>query len=725
MRVVELIINVSAAPGGGSEGNPCVYGVEARLDTSDDYILPKVNGEARFDVDALRAERAGPDPGAYGERLARSLFADKEILRVFRDARSAAKHLRAYLRIRLIISPALAELHALWWESLHDPVRPRASLLDRGHVLFSRHIESDRDHWSEELKPKNARRALIVIADPNPRDEMGTWNLAPIPVQDWLNTFLSIFGNAIPHVALAQRGQATMENLVLNLQAGENRREPFDILFLICHGAMVEGRPFLFLENKDGNVDRRSGADLVNGLSRLKVRPRLVVLCSCDSAGPADPAAGASGPPGRDWEMLAAVGPQMAAEGVPAVVAMHGRVPISSAKTFLAAFFRSLLANNLIDRAMSAGRAALMAANDPHHHDPVLFMRIKSGRLGFYKPDAIRSRFPNWSGVLDSIRSGGCTPIVGPGITEQLLGPRGNLARRWADLIAFPLDKHQRKDLAQIAQFLAMTQSTSSPSVQYCKLLCAEIERRHGDLLTDGVRRRYQETIQPKAVKTPEWPLFETMLADAWRARRAPVPSDPHDILARFPFPIFLTTNPDNLLELALGAVGGKSPRVMHFDWQDDREPRGGNPYGDPGYRPSEHEPLVYHVFGRASKGQCIPVSEDDYFAYLIGLGAARARSGVIPSDVLEALADRMVLFLGFTLEDWTFRVLFRSIVQERYASRWYRHQHLAVQIHPDAARGRSPRAVRDYLKKYFENDKVFVYWGSASDFTRELWDVL
>ena len=276
-----------------------------------------------------------------------------------------------------------------------------------------------------------------------------------------------------------------------------------------------------------------------------------------------------------------------------------------------------------------------------------------------------------------------------------------------------------------MAQYLATIQSSESPSVQFRKLLCGEIDRRHGSLLTDCVRARYQETVQPKAVKTPDWPLFEAMLADAWRARREPVPSDPHDILALFPFPIFITANPDNLLELALKAVGGKSPEAFHFDWQDDRDSTRGNPYGDPDYQPSEREPLVYHVFGRASKGLCIPVSEDDYFAYLVGLGAARARTGVIPADVLDALSDRTVMFLGFSLEDWSFRVLFRSIVQARYASRWYRHQHVAVQIHPDAAHRRSPRALRNYLERYFENDKVFVYWGSASDFTRELWALL
>ena len=55
--------------------------------------------------------------------------------------------------------------------------------------------------------------------------------------------------------------------------------------------------------------------------------------------------------------MLAALGPRLAAEGMPAVVGMHGRITMDTAMTFLSTFFENLLHYSLIDRAMAAARA--------------------------------------------------------------------------------------------------------------------------------------------------------------------------------------------------------------------------------------------------------------------------------------------------------------------------------------------------------------------------------
>lgn len=62
-------------------------------------------------------------------------------------------------------------------------------------------------------------------------------------------------------------------------------RKGCDILYLVCHGAMVDGRLRLFLENDAGQVVPAAGSELAVRLKELGKLPRLAVLVSCQSAG--------------------------------------------------------------------------------------------------------------------------------------------------------------------------------------------------------------------------------------------------------------------------------------------------------------------------------------------------------------------------------------------------------------------------------------------------------
>ena len=111
---------------------------------------------------------------------------------------------------------------------------------------------------------------------------------------------------------LASGGTATMANILAQL------RNRFDILYLVCHGALVDGEPNLWLEDKDGGVAVESGSLFGSQMKLLAEQPRLIVLASCQSAG-AKGFRAASG-------ALSAMGPQLAEAGVPAVLAMQGKV---------------------------------------------------------------------------------------------------------------------------------------------------------------------------------------------------------------------------------------------------------------------------------------------------------------------------------------------------------------------------------------------------------------
>jgi hypothetical protein len=132
------------------------------------------------------------------------------------------------------------------------------------------------------------------------------------------------------------------------------------------------------------------------------------------------------------------------------------------------------------------------------------------------------------------------------------------------------------------------------------------------------------------------------------------------------------------------------------------------------------HEsPLVYHLFGRLQVPESLVLTEDDYFDYLIGM---TKRDDIIPPAVVRAWNDNALLFLGFQVDDWNFRVLFRSIMNQEGRARRKKKPHVAVQIDPEDGGSVDPFRARQYLERYFQDEDVNIYWGSTEEFISELW---
>jgi hypothetical protein len=184
-------------------------------------------------------------------------------------------------------------------------------------------------------------------------------------------------------------------------------------------------------------------------------------------------------------------------------------------------------------------------------------------------------------------------------------------------------------------------------------------------------------------------------------------------VLAAQPFPIYLTTNPDHLLEAALEEAG-KRPRTLLCPWNDYVE-RVQDDYDE---LPTAETPLVYHLFGSLDEADSLVLTEDDYFNYLIGVTSNRK---LIPEVVRRALADSALLFLGFRMDDWNFRVIFRSFMSQEGRGRRRKYTHVAAQIDPEEGRIREPERARRYLERYFQSDDISIYWGSSEDFIRDL----
>ena len=152
----------------------------------------------------------------------------------------------------------------------------------------------------------------------------------------------------------------------------------------------------------------------------------------------------------------------------------------------------------------------------------------------------------------------------------------------------------------------------------------------------------------------------------------------------------------------------------------DDDDPGSEPGESTVGYVPSDENPLVYHLFGNLQVSDSLVLTEDDYFSFLI----AASRDENLPHrKVQRVLSDSALLFLGFRMDDWDYRVLFRLLMSQegRYRLR-RRYKHVAVQIDPEESSIQDPEGARIFLEKYSEGADIEIYWGKVEDFLKELY---
>lgn len=681
------------------------YIVELRYtDPHDDSSRAPVIGSASFDLDALRALLL--NPVGYGTLLGESLLEEEAVRAFYQQCRANAESHNLSLRLRLSIDPSAAVLHDLRWETFREPGSD-TWLATNESVVFSRFLGSS--SW-ERVQPrsKGKLRALLVIANPQDLKEgsytVGEQTLAPVDVDGELERARAALGE-IPCEVLAsdpaKPGNASLGNILARL------RDNYDVLYLVAHGALLNrppAGPYLWLEKEDGSADVVPGAQLVDAIHDLTQanRPRLVVLASCQSAGKGGEQR-SSDPQGA----LVALGPQLARAGVPAVIAMQGEVTMDTIAGFMPVFFRELLADGQIDRAAAAARSAVRQRAD--FWMPVLYMRLRSGRLWFEPGfSGERAEFEKWPAIVRSISKKLCTPILGPGLYESLLGSPHEIAMRWAEQYNYPLRPQERDSMPQIAQFLQFNQYENAP--------LDELEE-YG---VQALRTRYGDKLPASLLKGPT--TLDEIIDAAGAVFRKDRPLDPHRVIASLPLPVLITTNYNNLLESALKEAG-KQPEILLCPWNEFVEQTQESVFDrDPSYYPSPERPLVYHLFGHLSEPESVVLTEDEYFDFLIGV---TRNQDLIPEAVRRALTDTALLFLGFQLDDWQFRVLLRSVLALQGGGRRSRYPHIAAQLSPEDGTILQPERARRYLEKYFDNVsrdvQISLYWGSIEDFVQDL----
>ncbi|GAA2596281.1 SIR2 family protein [Actinomadura fulvescens] len=285
----------------------------------------------------------------------------------------------------------------------------------------------------------------------------------------------------------------------------------------------------------------------------------------------------------------------------------------------------------------------------------------------------------DWQRLIDQLSNGDCTPFLGAGACHGTLPSGADLSTTWAASCDYPFT--DTFDLARVMQYAAFTHGDA---VYVKQLICRELE-----------------SAAP--------PDFSS-------------PIEPHALLAGFPLPVFITTNYDDYLAKALEEAG-KQPRVALCPWSDhgvyDSELFDAvNELDD-----DPDRPLVYHLHGSWSKPHSLVLTERDYLEFLVNVAAAKNNDDrrLVPGPVLTALTSRPLLFIGYSLRDLTFLVLFYGLLRDIPGI--HRRRNVSVQLPPPtngASAGAAERA-KNFMTSYFAEWNISIFWGSAAEFCAEL----
>jgi hypothetical protein len=652
-----------------------------------------VRGAASFDRAALLQNEVDHDQ--YGKALTAQVFADEAVRQRFVQVETAAQASGSFLRILISIDPSAQELQGLRWELLRHPVSG-AALSTSEQVLLSRFMVSH-DWRPVKLRARTELTALIAISAPAP-GKLQRMELAPVDYAGEVARIRKVFEGVEVRTLGGPGSPLTLERLLDELRRG------VDMLYLVSHGMFGRstGTPALVLQDDAGEAQVVKGDELALRIGELQRGPRLVVLASCQSAGDGGQIA-----PAQRTTAQSSLAGRLADAGVPGVIAMQGLISMATVETLMPALFTELLRDGQIDRALAVARSKVRDRDDAWM--PALYTRLLGGQL-WYTPGFHGNKGAEiWRRLLKPVANGKVVPIIGPRLLETAHGGSHETALRLARHHHYPLAEHEWDDLPRVTQYLRVKESRYNVVQAYQDQLLHNLLEQHRDWLPP-------EEIPPANPRPKLGKLLE-LVGDHLRQR----PTDPHRILAELCAPVYVTTNFDPLLEWALKA-NGREPHQLATRWRCQANPVSADEAT--GTAPTIQAPQVYHAFGAfgASSHEGLVLTEDDYFDYLI----KTAEDKLIPDEVQSALVDNSLLFLGFRLTDWHFRVLFRLMMSLPGRDRLKNYCHVAVQLDPDLQTMADAERAKVYLADYFGKEpNIEIFWGSSEEFLTALRDEL
>jgi hypothetical protein len=190
-------------------------------------------------------------------------------------------------------------------------------------------------------------------------------------------------------------------------------------------------------------------------------------------------------------------------------------------------------------------------------------------------------------------------------------------------------------------------------------------------------------------------------------------------LVAGLGLPLYMTTNYDNFLENSLKGIG-RSPRVEIARWNDQLWDELG-PY--PEHEPTIDEPILFHLHGDLRNEASLLLTEDDYIDFTVTLALGTTEQSVLWHRVRRALSRTSLLFVGYSLEDWNFRVLLRYLLKQQRIVRTQQSFSLSIQLGDANLPPERQDKAEHFLSKYLSNSAIQVHWADASQFLSELQD--
>ena len=289
--------------------------------------------------------------------------------------------------------------------------------------------------------------------------------------------------------------------------------------------------------------------------------------------------------------------------------------------------------------------------------------------------------FP-WDTLLQHIEDKQCTPFIGAGACAGVLPLAPDLATKLIEederSSGRPCPLPNRQDLGKVCQYLAVTRKSGRwPKMRIVEHLSA-------------------------------YPLpdFEN-------------PKQIHRVLADLKLPIYLTTNYDDLMGLAME----RNSRTVTRDFARwSKGLRGNSSPFDAGYHPTPQQPVIFHLHGMLSQSASMVATEDDYVDFLVNLSRDLAnpptqagQKSVLPLPIHTALVSNMLLFVGYSLSDVNFRVILRGLIGSLDVSEIV--DGIAIQYSAG-----DPEEFLKYVSDYFQRSlKMQVFWSTAERFAEEL----
>lgn len=279
----------------------------------------------------------------------------------------------------------------------------------------------------------------------------------------------------------------------------------------------------------------------------------------------------------------------------------------------------------------------------------------------------------DWDALLRKINLQKCTPILGPGVYLDSLPISMKIAQDWAADPEYPFEGCF--EISRVAQFLSIKFDITDPK----------------DRIVELIR-------QLKPLNFDD-------------------PNEPHRILASLPLPVFITTNYDDFMTQALEYVN-KAPKRDFSRWNKFCQSGEPSIFTSSDYKPTVANPTVFHLHGHAEVPESLVLTDDDYMDFLVSISKDEK---LIPFHIQKALTGTALILLGYRLDDWNFRVLFRSIVN--YLEKSLIKTHVSVQLEPagETTTSEQKKRARKYFDRYFNRHDVRVYWGTCQDFILEL----